>query len=305
MSDCEQGLVRLIPPATINDTTLLSSNVPETEYPAYNAGVAYASGVSVIVGHRVYRNNSGASLAGVYPPDNLTQWEDMAPTNRWRMFDLYKSTVTQNAESIIVEIKPNIIIDSISLLNLRGAYVDVISTTQTSGEVFRQRYLLRDSSQIRSWYVFYFTRRAQKTSITELKLPMHRGATIRVEIHAPGGIAQCGTLLLGKQIDIGRLQWGYGFELNSYSRIETNQTTGEVSIKAGNFAYIPEFQMIVEDNQLDAVADIIAKYRDVPSVWVIGRRHRVMTVFGLYGSFRPVVNHGTYTDCSLQIKGFI
>lgn len=304
MSDCEQGQVRLIPPAHINDSTLLLSNVPETEYPAYSASASYAHGASVIAAHRIYKNNSGISLSGVYPPDNLTQWEDVGPSNRWRMFDLYSSTVTQNPDSIIVEIKPGVAVNSLALLNLRGAYVDVIAMHPLNGEVFRKRYQLRNSAGIRGWYTYFFLKRSPKTSITELEIPAYRNVTMRIEIHAPGGTAQCGSVLLGRQIMIGQLQWGYSPELSDYSakNIDSN---GYISINRRGYSFRPEFTMQINDNMLDTVSEVMARYRSTPCVWVIGTRHRVMTVFGFFLSFRPVVNHGVFSECSLQIEGLI
>lgn len=304
MNDCEQGLVRLIPPASIDDTTLISSNVPENDHPFYDANTSYEVGALTIVAHRIYQKNSVDTKPGVYPPDNLTQWADIGPSNRWAMFDLYKTTVTQRAESIIVEIKPTVLVNSIALLNLRGSYVDVISSTTTNGEVFRKRYMLRSSTGINGWYSFYFTRRSQKTTITELAIPAHRGATIRVEIHAPGNTAQCGTLLLGKQIQLGQLLWGYSPELNDYTKV-TFSESGEATIKRGNYAFTPDFAMQIDDAQLDSVIETLARYRGIPAIWIAGQRHRVMTVFGVYESFKPQVTHGSFSDCSLRIRGFI
>ena len=304
LGSCSEGLVRMIPPANITDSSLLSSNVPENDYPLYSASVSYVNGAQVIANHRIYQNNSGGALIGVYPPDNLTQWEDKGPSNRWRMFDLYNTTVTQNPSSIIVEIKTGVAINSLALLNLRGSYVDVIATHPINGEVFRKRYTLRNSTGIRGWYTYFFLKRNPKYTITELEIPAFRNVTMRIEIHAPGGTAQCGSLLLGRQIVIGQLQWGYSPELNDYSskNIDTN---GYVTINQRGYSFRPEFSMQIEDNMLDTVAEIMARHRSTPCVWVIGTRHRVMTVFGFYLSFRPVVNHGLFSECSLQIEGFI
>lgn len=304
LTNCPEGLVRMIPPANITDSSLLSSNVLENEHPLYSASVSYVNGAQVIANHRIYENNSGGALIGVYPPDNLTQWEDKGPSNRWRMFDLYNTTATQNPSSIIVEIKTGVAVNSLSLQNLRGAYVDVIATHPLNGEVFRKRYILRTSDGVRGWYTYFFLKRSPKDRITELEIPAFRNVTIRVEIHAPGGTAQCGSLLLGRQIELGQLQWGYSPELNDYSKKVVDEN-GYISIKKGNYSFHPEFPMIINDADFDRVCRIIAQYRSTPAVWVIGTRHDVMTVFGMYLSFRPVVQHRHWAECSLQIEGLI
>ena len=304
MSDCEQGLVRLIPPVNITDANLLASNVPEAEYPPYNAGATYANGALVIAAHRIYQNNSGGNLTGVYPPDNLTQWEDVAPSNRWAMFDLYSSTVTENPDSIVVDIKTGVAVNSIALININGAYVDVTATHPVNGVIFTKRYYLYRSDGIRGWYSYFFTKRSPKNKLTELNIPAFRNVTVRIEIHAPGGTARCGSLLIGRYINLGQLQWGYSSEINDYSKKQIDEN-GYVNIQRGNYSFRPEFSMRVNDGDLDSVGRTMARYRSTPAVWIAGTRHEIMTVFGFYMSFRPVVNHGIFSECSLQIEGFI
>lgn len=304
MSDCEQGLVRLIPPVNITDANLLASNVPETEYPLYNSGTTYANGAIVIAAHRIYRNNSGGNLTGVYPPDNLTQWEDVAPSNRWAMFDLYSSTITENPESIVIDVKTGVAVNSIALINISGAYVDVTATHPINGVIFTKRYYLYRSDGIRGWYSYFFTKRSPKNKLTELNIPAFRNITVRIEIHAPGGTAKCGSLLIGRYINLGQLLWGYSSELNDYSK-KTIDENGYVNIQKGGYSFRPEFSMRVNDADLDSVGRTMARYRSTPAVWIAGTRHEIMTVFGFYMSFRPVVNHGIFSECSLQIEGFI
>lgn len=305
MSDCEQGLVRLIPPVIITDANLLASNVPETEYPLYNAGATYANGSLVIAAHRIYQNNSGGNLTGVYPPDNLTKWTDLqTPSNRWAMFDLYSSTVTENPDSIVVDIKTGVAVNSIALINISGAYVDVTATHPINGVIFTKRYYLYRSDGIRGWYSYFFTKRSPKNKLTELNIPAFRNVTVRIEIHAPGGTAKCGSLLIGRYINLGQLLWGYSSELNDYSK-KTIDENGYVNIQKGNYSFRPEFSMQVNDGDLDSVGRTMSRYRSTPAVWIVGTRHEIMTVFGFYMSFRPVVNHGIFSECSLQIEGFI
>lgn len=302
MSDC---MVKLIPPVTITDANLLASNVPETEYPIYNAGTTYANGAIVIAAHRIYQNNSDGNLTGIYPPDNLTQWADLEmPSNRWAMFDLYSSTITENPDSIVVDIKTGVAVNSLALVNISGAYVDVTATHPINGVIFTKRYYLYRSDGVRGWYSYFFTKRSPKDKLTELNIPAFRNVTMRIEIHAPGGTAKCGSLLIGRYINLGQLSWGYASELNDYST-KTIDANGYVSIKQGTYSFRPEFTMYVNDGDLDSVVRILARYRATPCIWIPGTRHEFMTAFGFFISFRPVVNHGLFSECSLQIEGFI
>ena len=304
MSDCTQGLVRLIPPSQITESTLLSSSVPENEYPLYNPLSTYASGARVIAARKIYENNSGSSLTGVYPPDNLTQWLDVGFDNRWRMFDLYTSTVTAQTNSIIVELITSESSNALVLLGLQAAYVDVKATHPTEGVVFEKRYTMQVSTGVKGLYSWLWRERTAKTSLIELAIPPYRGLTVRVEIHAPSGTAKCGALILGRQSILGQLQWGYKWALLDFSKKEVAED-GTISIKKRDYASRPEFSMRVERRDFDRIARIAAKYRAEPAIWVVGTLHEMMTVRGFYRDFALVAEHSAWLDCSLQIEGLI
>ena len=304
MSDC---YVRLIPPSPVTDASLIASNVPESDYPVYSASATYAADAYVIVTtgvHRIYQNNSGASQTGVYPPTNPTVWRDVAATNRWRMFDVYSSTITSNPDSIIVELTTTSSSNTLALLALQATHVIVKVTHPTDGIVLNKTYDMLNVGVIDGLYDWLFVDRETKTQLLELALPPYRGLTVRVEIHAAGGVAQCGTLILGRQYVLGKLNWGYSWGLVDYSRKETNED-GIITIKERGFSSQPEFSLSVDLHDFDAVARLAAKYRATPAVWIAGSEQEVMTVFGFYKDFRLVVPHSAWAECSLQIEGLI
>lgn len=304
MSDCTQGLVRIIPPSQVTESTLLTSNVPENEHSAYNAGATYANGARVIAARKIYENNSGGNLTGIYPPNNLTQWADLGFDNRWKMFDLYSSTITEQASSIIVELVTTESSNALVLLGLQASYVDVIATHPTESVIFNKRYMMQVSTGVKGLYSWLWRERTAKTSLIELAIPPYRGMTVRVEIHAPSGIAKCGTLILGRQSILGQLQWGYKWSLMDFSKKEVADD-GVITIKKRDYASRPEFSMRVERRDFDRIARIAAKYRAEPAIWVVGTMHEMMTVRGFYRDFALVAEHSAWLDCSLQIEGLI
>ena len=304
MSDCTQGLVRIIPPSQVTESTLLTSNVPENEHPAYNAGATYANGARVIAARKIYENNSGGNLTGIYPPNNLTQWADLGFNNRWKMFDLYSSTITEQASSIVVELVTTESSNALVLLGLQASYVDVIATHPTEGVIFNKRYTMQVSTGVKGLYSWLWRERTAKTSLIELAIPPYRGMTVRVEIHAPSGIAKCGTLILGRQSILGQLQWGYKLTLVDFSAKEVAED-GTITIKQRGYSFRPEFSMRIERRDFDRIARIAAKYRAEPAVWVVGTMHEMTTVRGFYREFAITAENPIWLDCSLQIEGLI
>ena len=297
-ADCSQGIVRLIPPAI---PSLAYSNVPESEAPLYSPTTTYAVGAKVIAAGKIYEQNSAEPLTGVYPPDNLSKWTDLGFNNRWRMFDLYKSTVTENPNSIIVELLTTSSSNALVLQGLQAASVHVTATHPTEGVILNKTYSLLNELEASGLYDWLWRESAARNSLLELAIPPYRGLTVRVEINAPGGLAKCGTLLLGRQHQLGSLKWGYKWSLRSFSQKSVDDE-GNLTIKKRPSASRPEFPMTVERNDFDRVARIAEQYESEPAIWVIGTMHEVMTVYGFYLDFAIVADHSAWLDCSLQIE---
>jgi hypothetical protein len=187
---------------------------------------------------------------------------------------------------------------------LQASYVDVIATHPTEGVIFNKRYTMQVSTGVKGLYSWLWRERTAKTSLIELAIPPYRGITVRVEIHAPSGMAKCGTLILGRQSILGQLQWGYKWSLMDFSKKEVADD-GVITIKKRDYASRPEFSMRVERRDFDRIARIAAKYRAEPAIWVVGTLHEMMTVRGFYRDFALVAEHSAWLDCSLQIEGLI
>lgn len=297
-ADCSEGIVRIIPPSV---PALVYSSVPENEAPLYSPTTSYAVGSKAIAAGKIYENNSAGALTGVYPPDNLTQWTDLGFNNRLAMFDLYKTTATENPNSIIVDLTTTSSSNALVLLGVQASSVYVKATHPTEGVVFEKTYSMQETLDESGLYAWLWRERTAKTSLLELALPPYRGLIVRVEINAPGGVAKCGSLLLGRQDQLGNLKWGYKWALRSFSQ-KTVDEDGNLTIKKRPSTSRPEFAMRIARNDFDRVARIAERYESTPAVWVIGTFHEAMTVNGFYLDFAIVAEHGAWLDCSLQIE---
>ena len=117
------GALKVIPPLTITDSRLTSSNVAETDYAAWSSATTYSLGQRVIVvsTHKVYESLQNSNLnKDPTLASNATWWIEVSPTNRWKMFDISNTTQTTNADSIVVTITPGQVVNSVSLMNLEG-----------------------------------------------------------------------------------------------------------------------------------------------------------------------------------------
>lgn len=304
---CEDGLVRIIPPLTLTDAMLTSTNVAENDHPVYDPGTAYADGATVIVTtgvHRIYQNNSGSSQTGVYPPDNPLIWEDKGATNAWRMFDNFSNTITSNAESIDIQVEAGFISNSIALIGLGGSEVIVTVTDPVDGVVYSKTMDLRSSEGIVGLYSWLFRDHSKKTTIVLSDLPAYRNATIRIQINATGGTAECGMVAMGRQKILGELLYGFSLGIIDYSRKTTNDE-GVTSVQKRAYADEPEISMKVELSKFDNLKRVLSVYRSTPAIYVCGTQYDTMTVYGFYRDFRQTVPHSAFAECTLQIEGLI
>ena len=200
--------MKLVKPNVIDDTVLVSSNVPETE-PEWAAGT-YAKFDQVRVGHDIYESlqdgNTDEPTAGLLtdPPS----WGIAGKTNRHKMFDITRSTDvrTSNPDEITTILQPAGIVTSLTLLGLYARTVDVLYKDADDNVVYEQSYDLFDSTDITNWWLWFHLLPRSEQRLAILDLPGITGGTLTVTINHIGDTAECGKLLIGTEWDPGKTQ---------------------------------------------------------------------------------------------------
>jgi hypothetical protein len=211
MSNDYTGIVRVIPPIDIDDAKLTSSSVPEDDYAEYSASADYNVGDRVIVTtgvHRIYECQSSGTT-GVYPPDNLVTWSQVGSTNRWKMFDTLVGTQTEQSESIVVTIAGGQRFNSLALQMVSATTVRVQISITGGSYIYDQTYDMTDYTEMSDFNQFLFSYEREKKTLVITDLPTHSSASIKVTISKPNGTAKCGLFVIGYQIPIGQLKYGY------------------------------------------------------------------------------------------------
>ena len=141
----------VIKPNPITDAVLVSSTVPETDHPAWNAATSYTVGDRVIrtTTHRVYE----ALLAGVdsgLPESTSARWVAVGATNRWRMLDSEVGSVTSAPGSLSVVLAPGYA-TALALLEVDAQSISVtVTSPDTIVAVPTPHNLLARSEQLES-----------------------------------------------------------------------------------------------------------------------------------------------------------
>lgn len=308
--------MKVIPPITVDDTILLSSTAtepapgsPSTE-DIYNASATYALGAEVIstVYHRKYEslqvNNTGHSLP--VPPETETDWWiDVGPTNKWAMFDLYRSTQTISPSPLRVVVEPGERINAVGLRKIDGTSV-TISLDSAVGSPSLNYYTHTESlstRDVRNWYDFFFEPFSFKTELVRFDIPPYTGAVLTVTITNTAGDAACGSFVMGSAEYIGEAQRDADFEMKQFSVIERD-AFGNATLTPRRSIPTTEQTVLIEAVNVSAVVDVLDELDSIPALWsaLDDTDHdlfKPLVVFGIYRSARFKMAD---PDCVLTLK---
>lgn len=305
--------MRVIVPIEMTDIALVSSNIPENDYPEWDAATDYTIGDSVIrtTTHRIYENLVG----GVDPtyPENATggptpQWLDVGPTNRWAMFDDVVGTVSKiTGESLVVEIDPGVGISAISLMELQGENAIVTVYDSPGGDVVYSKNEYLDGAIITSFYDWFFEPHRQKSSVVFLGIPDHlHNPRVRIEITPYQNISACGVAKLGPVRKLGGTKYGVGYGITDFSKKERNEF-GRFVIVPRPFSKKLNAQLIFERALFPLVEQTLSDLRTTPSVWIADDApgYEPLFIFGFCSDFSVDIDYFTHFYCTLEIEGLI
>lgn len=298
--------MKVIRPFTVNDTTLASTSVAETDA-AYSAGTTYALGAAVRsdATHRRYESlqssNTGHSL------DDPAWWLDLGPTNPWAMFDQTTGTQTTDDDEIVVALAPGRRTNSVALLNVTGESVRVQVETEASGSIYDESYSLRDATGINSWFAYMFNAIVQDSNLIVTDLPIDYEPTITVTLDNSGGTAAIGSLIVGYVNSIGASLYSPSIGIVDYSR-KTTDDYGNYTLVRRAFSQTGNFKIRCDNANLDAVVTLLNDLRSTPCVWIMDDETgqafaNATTIFGFYKDWSIDIPYLNYSLCNLQIEG--
>ena len=300
------GALKVIPPLTITDSRLTSSNVAETDYAAWSSATTYSLGQRVIVvsTHKVYESLQNSNLnKDPTLASNATWWIEVSPTNRWKMFDISNTTQTTNADSIVVTITPGQVVNSVSLMNLEGISIRVKVTDPLEGVVYDKTVSLNNNGTINNWYNYFFSPISKKKSVVITDMPSYGTAIIEITVTNTGRTAKCGVCTLGQINYLGEgINLGATVGIQDYSRKEKNDF-GDYVVVQRNYAKRAKYTMAVLNEQIDALQNLLADLRTTACVWVGDDNYESTMIYGFYKDFDIVISNHIVSDCNIEIEG--
>ena len=300
--------MQLIKPVTVTDSVLSSSNVPETDYAAWNSGTAYVVGDKVIstVTHRIYEaliNNTNVDPTGT-ATDPAT-WLNIGATNRWKAFDQKISDPVTQATSIEYTLTdPTSNVTAVTLFGLKGSSANVTVTDATDGEVYNRTISLLDNRNIVDWFTYFFEEQVQREQAQFLDLPPYLGSDIDVTVTAnTGEDAELGQLVLGLLSNIGVTSYGTSISIEDYSRKEAD-AFGNFVVVERDFAQLADFDVKFETQNARKIQRTLADFRATPIVYIGSDDTSYgTTIYGFYRRFDLTLEGPSLSFGAIEVEG--
>lgn len=299
--------MKFIRPTAINDARLVSSSVPETDYPAWAAATAYTAGQRVMHLHRVFERGVPGTTATA-PQSDPVNWISVGPTNRWAMFDQKMGTVTTAADSITVVLAPGRV-NSLALLGV-DASTATVTLVADGATVYSASLDLDNGNQVGNWYEYFYEPIYQQSEvlITDLvdaallDVPAYGEGVLTVTLARPGGTVACAMLVVGVITELGETQYGAQISIRDFSRKEPDDF-GNFELVQRDYSKQMSLDVSVPRSRVDSVTKVVSRYRATNVVWIGSAEFGALIVYGFIADWSLVVENYADSKFNAKIEG--
>jgi hypothetical protein len=291
--------------ADVATTGLLYSSVPETDYPVWLVGTSYTIGDRVIYNHRKYESLR-VSNTGHNPETDTTQppyWEDIAPTNRYAMFDQSVGVGTTQATKITVVIKAGVA-SGMGFVELDADQVQISLTS--GGKTVYSRTINTSAEPVADWWEYFTSDIVRLSEYVATDIPAYLGGVITAVFTVATGDVSVGEMINGKVLYIGSTEAGASPGIISYD-VKTTNAFGITKVTPRPNSKRMNIRVLIEGaSKLDSVVKSLATLISTPCLWIgAGNSFRSLIVYGFLRDFDPDIAYSHISYCSIQIEGLI
>jgi hypothetical protein len=299
--------MQAIRPYTINDINLLSTNVPEADYPIYNQLSTYAINETLIYldtnKHWVIRSlvadNIGNIPTGL---DSDTKWVKVSETNRWKMFDLKTTSQTINAGSIDVTIGLTSITNALYVGNVQGATLTVIGKDQYDVEIYNNTLNLVSTDGIYDPWTYFFNPIEFIEEVVLDDLPPYALSDYQITVSSPSGNVAIGTTVLGYIQELALTRYGMTMSSIDYSIKQANEF-GDFVITERGYSRTVDLNAYVPTSNKNSIISFMNRYRATPIVWIGSGSYLGSISYGFVKNYEVTAAGPNETRLQIKIEG--
>lgn len=304
--------MRVLIPFTVKDSNLISSSIPENDYPVWSSVTSYVAGDLVIstVTHRIYEALQPST--NIDPTTDFSDppyWLDIGATNRWKAFDQTISdpvTVPDGVNIIQYELNSfGVPANSVTLFGLKGRLTSLVITDATEGEVYNETINLIDNALVNDWFTYFFEPARVKSEAIFEGIPPYANATYNISVFDDTvNEPILGQIVLGQEYILGQTSYGTSVSIEDFSRKERD-AFGNAIIVERPFAKLIDFDFVVNTNEVRRAAILLEQVRATPAVYYAGpdTERFGTTVYGFYRSFSINLSGPAISNVTLEVEG--
>lgn len=298
--------MKVIKPVTFTSSMLVSSTATESTA-NYNSATPYAKDAEVNYSNSIYVSLQASNLNKTPgATGSEAWWIRKSANNIYAMFDEFVNTQTTGTSPLTVVFRPQMLINSLALINISNATEGYIKIQDgVGGPIIYEKTINLDSTPILDWYMYFFEPFNLSTQIILTDIPPYSDPVITVELRS-GSSVSLGNCVAGSVYDLGLTQYGATAGIRDYSTKETN-SFGITTFVKRSFSKRMDANLFVPKEKLRITQRVLEELRATPSVWIGSEDadYEMLTVYGYYRDFNTEINYPTYSLCSLEIEGLI
>lgn len=176
------------------------------------------------------------------------------------------------------------------------------AVTTTSHTPWRSLVNLQSDSGITSWYSYFTEAIAYNTEAVLTEIPLYANPTISVTISAADGVVSCGTMVVGQSRELGGAVYGAKGGIQDYSRKETDDF-GNYTLVERSYAKRNTFRVVCENNNVDAIFNLLAEVRATPVVWLGTDDYALTWSYGWARDWAVEIAYPTKSFLTIEIEG--
>lgn len=293
--------------AALTDTFQVSAVIDGVPIVTTSGGSGTHTGNAYI--HRVYESLQ-ASNTGHHPllAASSTWWIDVGPTNKWAMFDLSRNTQSSIASPLTVVITPGQRVNSIALLGLIANNYSITATSVSGGGSVYSASGALATRIVTDWYDYFFQTFTTLPNIIKFDIPPYSDIiiTITLTTSTAGVNVQCGSCVLGTNINLGTTQYQAVSDVINFSTIDRDIFGNATLVPRRN---VPKTVQKVFSNKtlIRKITALRDSLNASPAVWsglddITDDMADALLILGIYKTFSINLDQPTAAIIDLELE---
>jgi hypothetical protein len=295
----------VVPPVVIDDVKLLTTDVPENDYPEWSNVTNYVKGDRVILSstHKIYE--AASANTNKNPATNKTIWLEVSATNRWKVFDDRTLSQTEQVGSMSYTILPGKVINTVGLINCHAKTARVRVTDPIDGLVYDKTKKFIGKLSKGDWYEYFFEEIIRETDKVFLDLPAYGSAQVQIDIENALNMCRCGVITVGFKRTIGiGVNHGADIGIQDYSRREINDFGDPEFVKRG-YSKTASFNVTIRDYEVDVAQRLFASIRATPALFIGSSIYNSTIIYGWYRDYGSTITYRYISEMTVEVESLV